>query len=354
MENEKHRRSLAIAAGLLLGALLGALLPLPKTARAADPGVNDTAWPAGTTQTVTLAAEGQDIMNSVPAVTLAAEPAAQTAEPAAAPRADIPAGGVAGVDISVWQGKVDFAALKADGIRVVYIRAGEGDLDGTAREDANFARNSAGAAAAGLDIGYYYYLRACSVEAAEAEAEQFWALIADKPAACRPAMDYESFCSQDSASINRIASAFLTRLSALAGQPAMLYTDEYRVRTLWEDSLTAWPLWVADYDASSSTDLPDLGFWRSCAGFQYTDKGRPQGIAGVVDRDVFYASAYLDSDPSGGCQPLPPACRTYTVQRGDTLWGIALRYGATVQALAAANHIADPNLILPGQVLRIP
>ncbi len=269
----------------------------------------------------------------------------------------IPEGGVLGIDISVWQGdNIDFAALKADGIQVVYIRAGEGMGDGKGVRDANLDRNSAGAAAAGLYIGYYYYLRACTIEQAEAEADFFWSLIAEKPANCRPVMDYESFCNQDSATINAIARAFLTRLSELCGEQAMIYTDEYRARTLWNDSLTAWPLWVADYAAASPVDLPNLGFWHTCAGFQYTDQGRPQGVSGPVDRDIFYASAFLGSEPGGGCRPLPPTpeCRTYTVRRGDTLWAISRRYGTTVQAIARLNNIPNPNFILPGQVLRIP
>ena len=40
--------------------------------------------------------------------------------------------------------------------------------------------------------------------------------------------------------------------------------------------------------------------------------------------------------------------------RGDTLWAIARRFGCSVQALAACNHLRDPNLIFPGQVLRLP
>lgn len=280
----------------------------------------------------------------------AAQPASQDAQVLAD---SIPASGVLGVDISRWQGdNIDFAALRADGIQVVYIRAGEGD----ATVDPNFERNSAGAAAAGLDIGYYYYLHACTIEQAEAEADFFWSLIADKPASCRPAMDYESFCNQDRATINAIACAFLTRLTELCGEKALLYTDEYRVRTLWGDSMTAWPLWVADYAADSPIDLPSLGFWHTCAGFQYTDQGRLQGVPGMVDRDVFYASAFLGSDPDSGLRPLPPTpqYRTYTVRRGDTLWAISRRYGTTVQAIAQLNHIADPNFILPGWVLRIP
>ncbi len=56
--------------------------------------------------------------------------------------------------------------------------------------------------------------------------------------------------------------------------------------------------------------------------------------------------------PGGGSTP--PATRTYTVQPGDTLYSIAGRYGTTVNAIVTANNIADPNLILPGQVLVIP
>ncbi|MBI5929420.1 MAG: LysM peptidoglycan-binding domain-containing protein [Chloroflexi bacterium] len=53
--------------------------------------------------------------------------------------------------------------------------------------------------------------------------------------------------------------------------------------------------------------------------------------------------------------PAPPTTgTTYTVQRGDTLSAIARRFGVTVQAIASANNIANPNLIYPGQVLNIP
>ncbi len=380
MTTEQRRRRAAILVGILLGGLLGMLLPLPKglqgaaataegaaqttvvtTEGTAAPQQDTTlhpgmALPAGAT--ATLAAPGGGAVRADTLDALFPQDSVRPAEAVpvaeAATAADIPAGGVLGIDISVWQGEVDFAALKADGIQVVYIRAGEGMGDGRGMADERLEQNSAGAAAAGLDIGYYYYLRACTVEQAEAEADFFWSLIADKPAACRPAMDYESFCNQDSGTINQIAHAFLTRLSALCGQQAVLYTDEYRARTLWDDSLTAWPLWVADYAAASPVDLPDLGFWHSCAGFQYTDQGRPQGISGPVDRDIFYASAYLGSDADGGCRPQPPTCRTYTVQRGDTLWDIALRFGTTVSALVHLNNIQNPNLILPGQVLRLP
>lgn len=53
--------------------------------------------------------------------------------------------------------------------------------------------------------------------------------------------------------------------------------------------------------------------------------------------------------------PVPPTGgSTYTVQPGDSLFRIALRYGKSMQSIAAANGIVNYNLIYPGQVLRIP
>jgi LysM repeat protein len=52
--------------------------------------------------------------------------------------------------------------------------------------------------------------------------------------------------------------------------------------------------------------------------------------------------------------PATPAPRTYEVQPGDTLSGIAARFGTTVQELAELNGIANPSLIFPGQVLTLP
>lgn len=50
----------------------------------------------------------------------------------------------------------------------------------------------------------------------------------------------------------------------------------------------------------------------------------------------------------------PVSTSTYTVKPGDTLTAIALRFNSSVKAIAAASHIADPNLIVVGQVLVIP
>ena len=81
---------------------------------------------------------------------------------------------------------------------------------------------------------------------------------------------------------------------------------------------------------------------------QYADKL----ISIIEDNDL----QQFDGAPASATPAVPVAqesSETYTVQPGDTLSGIASRYGTTYQALAALNAIANPNIIHPGQVLRV-
>lgn len=94
---------------------------------------------------------------------------------------------------------------------------------------------------------------------------------------------------------------------------------------------------------------------------QFTSNGYCPGIANNVDLSRLTGTKAVSwftggSAPTTAPAPTPakPASgNTYTVVKGDTLSGIAAKYGTTYQALAALNDIADPNKIYPGQVLKI-
>lgn len=101
--------------------------------------------------------------------------------------------------------------------------------------------------------------------------------------------------------------------------------------------------------------------WDDClAMFQYTSSGYLNGWNGELDLNVFYGdretwNAYVGEnvDYDGGTTTDAGNIIYYTVQYGDTLSGIATMYGTTYTELANINGIANPNLIYPGQVLAI-
>lgn len=134
-------------------------------------------------------------------------------------------------------------------------------------------------------------------------------------------------------------------------------------------------LWIAEY-----ADMNPTGYqahpWRegaySCAIRQYASTGRLNGWGGNLDLNIAYfdRNAWLkyanpDGKPAAAPAPSKPApapakpaakpvsTQTYTVQSGDTLSGIAAKYGTTWQHLQQLNGLANPNLIHPGQVLKV-
>ena len=116
-----------------------------------------------------------------------------------------------GIDVSEWQGNIDFAKVKEAGKEIVYIRAGQG----FSYKDAKFERNYEQAKKNGLKIGVYHYVTARSVEDAKIQAKFFASLISNKQIDCKLAMDFESFGNLNSNQINEIALAYMRELENL-------------------------------------------------------------------------------------------------------------------------------------------
>lgn len=261
----------------------------------------------------------------------------------AAPAAALEADGARlyeGIDVSVYQGEIDFRQVREAGIEMVYIRAGFG-----LTADDRFEENARAAREAGLPFGFYFYVTARSEEQAEEQARYFAELMRDKNYDCRPAMDFEDFSGLSAAGAERIGLAFLRELEAQTGFRPALYADAYAAERIWRPGFGAYPLWVAEYGPREPTVAGDT--WSGWTGFQYTDRGHVDGIVEAVDRDRFTDQMLISEGEEAGWS-------TYTVRWGDTLWAIAKRYGTTAAKLAEVNHIRNPNLIYPGQVLRIP
>lgn len=268
-------------------------------------------------------------------------------------RAIPPSGGrqYRGIDISEFQGEIDFEEVRRSGIEAVYIRVGAGDYT-----DEYFAENYERAKAAGLKIGFYHYVTARSVEEGRRQARFFASLAAGREPDMRLAMDFEYFGSLSVSQINAISEAYLDELTALTRREAVIYSDLSNARNIFSRALAEkYPLWAAQYGA----DEPSAnGKWREWVGFQYTDEGRVGGIYGNVDRNIFTEGIFLsDSGRIDGEKRTTVRARTRTltvyVRAGDTLWAIAREYGTTVEAIARENRIVDPNRIFAGERLRI-
>lgn len=268
-------------------------------------------------------------------------------------RAIPPSGGrqYRGIDISEFQGEIDFEEVRRSGIEAVYIRVGAGDYT-----DEYFAENYERAKAAGLKIGFYHYVTARSVEEGRRQARFFASLAAGREPDMRLAMDFEYFGSLSVSQINAISEAYLDELTALTRREAVIYSDLSNARNIFSRALAEkYPLWAAQYGA----DEPSAnGKWREWVGFQYTDEGRVGGIYGNVDRNIFTEGIFLsDSGRIDGEKRTSVRARTRTltvyVRAGDTLWAIAREYGTTVEAIARENRIVDPKRIFAGERLRI-
>lgn len=254
-----------------------------------------------------------------------------------------------GIDVSEWQGEIDWQKVKNAGIEMVYIRSSAG----SAYRDARFAENYAGAKENGMKVGFYHYVTAKNVEQAQQQAEFFVNVIGSTTPECKLAMDFESFGSLTAAQVNEISEAFLQTVQERSGRQVCIYSDASNARSVFGESLTKYPLWVAEYGANNPE--PN-GKWEVWAGFQYTDVGRIDGINGNVDRDIFTDLLIEREDATNIPDGTPHENGTeilYTVRRGDTLWAIARRYGTTVSELAGINDLANPDLIFVGQILKI-
>ena len=259
-----------------------------------------------------------------------------------------------GIDVSDWQGYIDYSQVKNSEIEVVYIKASQGDNI----KDPYFEINYENAKANNLKVGFYHFLTATTVEEAEQQATFFASVISGKQADCKLAMDYEQFGGVSTEQVNQIAIAFMQKVEELTKKQVIIYSDLYNSENTFNSELSnQGELWLAYYGDYRNLENVNSS-WNEFIGVQYTDQGSVAGINGNVDRDLFTEEIFLDdSSEIPNIENPNDNYNTetiyYTVKRGDTLSAIASRYGTTVQEIAQINGIQNVNLIYPGQVLKI-
>lgn len=187
-----------------------------------------------------------------------------------------------GIDVSTWQGNIDFEKVRKSGISFVIIRAGYGSL--TSQKDKYFEQNYSRAKAAGLDVGAYWYSYADSAESAKREAKACLEVIRGRQFEYPIFFDLEEKSQFDKgkAFCDSFVRTFCGELEQ-AGYYAGLYCSTYWLTHYVSKSVSdRYTLWVAQYADKCTYSVSSYGMW------QYSCKGKINGISGNVDLDCCY------------------------------------------------------------------
>lgn len=186
-----------------------------------------------------------------------------------------------GIDVSVHNGNIDWNKVKADGIEFAILRAGFGRLE--KQRDEKFEQNYAGAKAAGIPVGAYWYSYAMDEDEARLEADVFLKVIKGKQFEMPVYFDLEEKKQFDlgKEKVSAIMRAFLERVES-AGYFTGLYGSASSLTTHTADDIkTHYTIWLAHW-VDKTNYSGAYGIW------QYSEKGKVDGINGNVDLDICY------------------------------------------------------------------
>ena len=124
-----------------------------------------------------------------------------------------------GIDVSNWQGYIDYRQVKNSGIEVVYIKSSKGSNI----KDPYFELNYENAKANNLKVGFYHFLTATNIQEAEQQAIFFSSVISGKQPDCKLALDYEQFGGGNKEQINQIAMAFIEKVKELTKKQILFW-----------------------------------------------------------------------------------------------------------------------------------
>ncbi len=198
-----------------------------------------------------------------------------------------------GIDVSRYQGSVDWSRVAAAGKQFALVRLGSTGSSGI-YVDPYFAQNVNGAHAAGLRVGAYYYTYARTEQAVINE------LLAFLPSLEGLQLEYPVFVDVEDASLQSLGRAQLTGLVRFAMDilyQRRWYAGWYSYTNFINNyldaaALSAYPLWVADY-------RQNLGYTGPYALWQYSGSGTVPGVGGAVDLDYSYLD-FLPAIRAGG------------------------------------------------------
>lgn len=302
-----------------------------------------------------------------------------------------------GIDVSSWQGTIDWSKVKSQ-VDFAIIRLGLGD-NIEKQDDSQFLNNVNGCISNGIPFGVYLYSYAKNLagnESIASEIEHCKRLlnkISTKPFCVYIDMEADSTTYLGKLMLTNYALEFCKQMTS-AGYKAGVYANENWFKNYLDVAKIAeqgYSVWCAKYSTSKPNIESNYDIW------QYSSTGTVDGITGNVDMNTMYndirgnvtdsttklksiteiaqevinglwgngndrknrlaSAGYNYNEIQSKVNELlgnTNSVVTYTVKAGDTLSGIASKYGTTYQVLASYNGISNPNVIRVGQVIKIP
>lgn len=254
--------------------------PIPTAAPTAAP----TTAPAAAPTTILAAAVSTPAPAAAPTPAPTATPT-PTSSPSPSP-SPAPVTTTEGIDVSNWQGTIDWTQVSAAGKRFAYLKASED----TSYVDPTYLTNRAQARAAGIYIGAYHFAQpSATLGDAIAEADHFLDTATPARGDLMPVLDLERANGLSQSALTAWVQAYVGRIYERLGVRTVIYCSPYFWRTYLGD--TTWfaangykILWVAHWTSALSPIVP-AGAWggNGWTFWQYTSDGSVPGITGRVD-----------------------------------------------------------------------
>ena len=192
-----------------------------------------------------------------------------------------------GIDVSKWNGGIDWKAVKNSGVSYAIIRCGyRGSTTGALIEDPKFRSNIQGAQNAGLKVGVYFFTQAVNEVEAVEEASMVLSLIKGYNISYPVFLDVEASNGRGDAisadTRTAVCKAFCQTIQN-SGYKAGIYANKtWFTSYMNTPSLTGYKIWLAQYAAAPSYTRTRYDLW------QYSSKGKVSGISGNVDMNISY------------------------------------------------------------------
>ena len=192
-----------------------------------------------------------------------------------------------GIDVSKYQGNIDWGAVAASGINFAIIRVGyRGSSSGALVQDPYFKKNISGATKAGIKVGLYFFTQAVNEAEAVEEASMAMSLASGYKVTYPIFIDTESASSGRANGLSKSARTAVVKAFCQTvrngGYKAGVYASKsWYANQLNASALNGYCIWVAQYN-SSCTYSGKYDMW------QYSSKGSVSGIKGNVDMNISY------------------------------------------------------------------